>query len=122
MAPRSNALAASADSLRLDSEPPASRPRMQQRVRQVRARALVDYEDTRELVSIMLDAVVAHRHLYEDVGVVHGDINPNTIVICEFDDAKPGAKADNAKGGVRAIGALVDYDGPLKAKGTKVAR
>ncbi|KAI0351814.1 hypothetical protein OH77DRAFT_1366657, partial [Trametes cingulata] len=109
-----SALPASTDTTQNATAPSTGHTLIPKRVRQVKARSLIDFGDTREFMSIMLDAIVAHRHLYEDAGILHGDINPNTIVILEFDDAMPGASTDDARGRARAIGALVDYDGPLR--------
>ncbi|OJT03851.1 hypothetical protein TRAPUB_5474 [Trametes pubescens] len=82
-----------------DTTPTASK-----RVRALHIRELVNFSDTRELAQVMLDVVTAYKHLYEDAGILHGDINPNTIAICAF----PGEP------GVRAVGALVDCDEPLR--------
>ncbi|EIW51915.1 uncharacterized protein TRAVEDRAFT_24668 [Trametes versicolor FP-101664 SS1] len=82
-----------------DNSKPASK-----RVRAVHTRALVDFTDPRELAQVMLDAVTAHKHLYEDAGILHGDINPNTIAIFAFPDG----------GGARSVGGLIDCDEPLR--------
>ncbi|KAL1948018.1 hypothetical protein VTO73DRAFT_12093 [Trametes versicolor] len=74
------------------------------RVRTVQTRSLVDFADPRELAQVMLDAVTAHKHLYEDAGILHGDINPNTIAIFAFPDG----------GGGRSVGGLIDCDEPLR--------
>ncbi|OJT09308.1 hypothetical protein TRAPUB_14247 [Trametes pubescens] len=79
-------------------------PTASKRVRTVHIRSLVNFADSRELAQVMLDAVTAHKHLYEDAGILHGDINPNTIAICAF-PREPGA---------RAVGALLDCDEPLR--------
>ncbi|KAI9065042.1 hypothetical protein FKP32DRAFT_1756967 [Trametes sanguinea] len=62
---------------------PTTAERPAKRVREVRVRALTDFENSRELVFVMRDAILAHKRLYEDAHVLHGDINPNTIVIFE---------------------------------------
>ncbi|CDO78247.1 hypothetical protein BN946_scf184789.g3 [Trametes cinnabarina] len=103
----------------------ASLSRPGRRIREVRARALTDFENPRELVSVMMDAIYAHKQLYEDAKILHGDINPNTIVIFEEPDSEPegvsgsGSGQGNPRGRarVRARGGLVDFDPPLEMKG-----
>ena len=47
-----------------------------------------------------MHATAAHQRLYEDAGILHGDVSVNTIVMLETEDGK-------------AEGALIDYDMPL---------
>ncbi|KAI1785703.1 hypothetical protein LXA43DRAFT_104318 [Ganoderma leucocontextum] len=70
------------------------------RLEKVSAKDLCDFKNGQQLVSVMHDAILAHQRLYEDAGIMHGDINPNTIVILETEDGK-------------VEGALIDYDMPL---------
>ncbi|KAI0649581.1 hypothetical protein C8Q79DRAFT_882540, partial [Trametes meyenii] len=96
----------------MPAESAAQRPR----VRTVTPRDLVHFSNTRELATVMLDAINAHKRLYEDANTLHGDINPNTIVIFDFDQpqqvsAPPGAQSAHEN---RAVGALIDFDPPLK--------
>ncbi|KAH9896425.1 hypothetical protein C8Q73DRAFT_685390 [Cubamyces lactineus] len=90
------------------AESSARTARPAQRVKEVNTRSLMDIKDTRELVKVMLDAITAHKRLYEDASVLHGDVNPNTLVIFE-----PAAGAEE---GARAMGALIDYDGPIRLR------
>ncbi|TFK87273.1 hypothetical protein K466DRAFT_663145 [Polyporus arcularius HHB13444] len=69
------------------------------RVREVTTRSLSQFTDTKHLVTVMMDAITAHKSLYELGGVLHGDINNNTIIIL-----------DSPGGDTR--GALVDFDLP----------
>ncbi|KAJ8455638.1 hypothetical protein ONZ51_g12374 [Trametes cubensis] len=78
------------------------------RVKEVNTRSLTDFKDTRELAQVMLDAITAHKRLYEDANILHGDVNPNTLVIFE-----PVAGAEE---GARTMGALIDYDGPTQRR------
>ncbi|KAI0323482.1 hypothetical protein GY45DRAFT_1376294 [Cubamyces sp. BRFM 1775] len=74
------------------------------RVKEVNTRSLTDVKDTRELAQVMLDAITGYKRLYKDASVLYGDVNPNTLVIFE-----PAAGAEE---GARAMGALIEYDGP----------
>ncbi|EJF62051.1 hypothetical protein DICSQDRAFT_136159 [Dichomitus squalens LYAD-421 SS1] len=76
------------------AEPPTSR------LERVKPRDLCEFKHSMQLVEVMLGAIVAHKQLHDDAGILHGDINPNTIVMLEGEDGK-----------VR--GALIDYDMPL---------
>ena len=100
------------------------------RVRKVTTKTLHQFTDTKQLVTVMMDAIKgestlvldhpiihqrqrpererglttsrrlpAHRTLYEVGGVLHGDINNNTIIIVETSDGD-------------SKGALVDFDLP----------
>ncbi|KAI0329372.1 hypothetical protein GY45DRAFT_1371670 [Cubamyces sp. BRFM 1775] len=91
------------------TESSAQPARPVRRVKEVNTRSLTDFKDTRELAQVMLDAITAHKRLYEDANVLHGDVNPNTLVI--FEPAAAGAEE-----GARAMGALIDYDGPVRWK------
>ncbi|KAI0671988.1 hypothetical protein C8Q78DRAFT_1077579 [Trametes maxima] len=88
------------------------------RVRTVTPRDLVHFSDTRELAAVMLDAINAHKRLYEDAKTLHGDINPNTIVIFNFDQPREGSvpPGDQSAHENRAVGALIDFDPPLQKK------
>lgn len=112
--------------LPIHPRPPAASTTTSTRVREVHIRSLVDFADLRELAQVMLDAVTgqspplqippvlspqarlticaAHKHLYEDAGILRGDINPNTNAIFAF-PREPGA---------RSVGGLVDCDEPLR--------
>ncbi|KAM5537538.1 hypothetical protein V8D89_008865 [Ganoderma adspersum] len=70
------------------------------RLEKVSAKDLCDFKSRLHLVWVMYGAIQAHQRLYEDVGILHGDINPNTIVMLETEDGK-------------VEGALIDYDVPL---------
>ncbi|KAH9848171.1 hypothetical protein C2E23DRAFT_845658 [Lenzites betulinus] len=95
------------------SDSPSAPFKPQPRVRPVSARALVDFSDERELVQVMMDAVQAHKRLYEDGKILHGDINPNTIFI-----VNPGpGPVPSAAAPQRAVGAIIDFDMPIRAKG-----
>nr|VWO97014.1 N/A [Ganoderma boninense] len=48
----------------------------------------------------MCGAIHAHKKLHECAGILHGDINPNTIVALDTEDGK-------------VEGALIDYDMPM---------
>ncbi|KAI0634636.1 hypothetical protein C8Q77DRAFT_1026844, partial [Trametes polyzona] len=83
------------------------------RVRQVKTRSLVHFDDSRELIQIMIDVLKAHKRLFDDADILHGDINPNTIVIFEFDNGK-GKNSAGEGDGDRPVGAIVDFDEPVK--------
>ncbi|TBU37764.1 hypothetical protein BD309DRAFT_973314 [Dichomitus squalens] len=70
------------------------------RLERVKPRDLCEFKHSLQLVEVMLGAIVAHKRLYDDAGILHGDINPNTIVMLEGEDGK-------------VKGALIDYDMPL---------
>ncbi|KAI0760932.1 hypothetical protein BD413DRAFT_594308 [Trametes elegans] len=76
------------------------------RVRAVEPRSLVDFSDPRELAQIMLGAIHAHRRLYEDANILHGDVSPNTILI--FDGLSTGTQTG------QTAGAIIDFDKPNK--------
>ncbi|KDR82410.1 hypothetical protein GALMADRAFT_220409 [Galerina marginata CBS 339.88] len=46
-------------------------------------RSLTNFRTTKEMLGAMLDAMVGHRYLHEDVGKLHGDISPGTIFMNE---------------------------------------
>ncbi|KAI0820399.1 hypothetical protein BC628DRAFT_1330412 [Trametes gibbosa] len=98
------------------SSPAQSRPKtssVQHRVRTVTARALVDFVDPRELCQVMLDAVHAHKRLYEDAKILHGDINPNTIFIFNPDYS---TQPPTSSAPLRPVGAIIDFDQPITSK------
>ncbi|PIL26728.1 hypothetical protein GSI_11207 [Ganoderma sinense ZZ0214-1] len=81
--------------------PVANQPtRGTSRLEKVSPKDLCDFEDALELVWVMFGAIYAHKKLYEDAGILHGDINPNTIVMLETEDG-------------HVEGGLIDYDMPL---------
>ncbi|TFK87276.1 hypothetical protein K466DRAFT_617041 [Polyporus arcularius HHB13444] len=87
-----------------DTEPAHARPRT--RVRHVSPRSLSEIKSSYELVSVVYGAVQAHQQLHERAGVLHGDINPNTILIldwpsesgspCASESESPGARASES--------------------------
>ncbi|KAI0752317.1 hypothetical protein C8Q80DRAFT_1266873 [Daedaleopsis nitida] len=97
------------------------------RLKPVSPRSLEEMTSGFELVYTILGSIKAHRRLYEDAGYVHGDINPNTIIILDWSaadgkdaardgagggDAKDKGKGKNEDKGARTEGALVDFDIP----------
>ncbi|RPD60457.1 hypothetical protein L226DRAFT_612036 [Lentinus tigrinus ALCF2SS1-7] len=81
------------------ADAPQAAPARPSRVREVTTRSLSEFTDTKHLVTVMLDAIKAHKSLYEVGGVLHGDINNNTIIILQSSDGE-------------SNGALVDFDLP----------
>ncbi|KAG6098805.1 hypothetical protein E4U14_007399 [Claviceps sp. LM454 group G7] len=61
-------------------------------------RPLKEFESILELLECLHDAIKAHRSLYMESGILHGDISVNNIIITEP------AKADGYKG------MLIDFD------------
>ncbi|KAG6054252.1 hypothetical protein E4U32_007038 [Claviceps aff. humidiphila group G2b] len=61
-------------------------------------RPLKEFESILELLECLRDAIKAHRSLYMESGILHGDISVNNIIITEP------AKADGYKG------MLIDFD------------
>ncbi|KAI0684682.1 hypothetical protein C8T65DRAFT_836365, partial [Cerioporus squamosus] len=106
---------ASASASASDDPPrPAPRPR----VRPVSPRTLNELKSSQELVYVMFCAVQAHQHLYERAGVLHGDINPNTILILDWPRPRrcPSPHGEGASEGEGFTeGALVDFDVPYSA-------
>ncbi|RPD60461.1 hypothetical protein L226DRAFT_569972 [Lentinus tigrinus ALCF2SS1-7] len=89
-------------------------PARKQRVRTVSPRSLLDMKSSFELTYTVYRAIQAHERLYKDAGVLHGDINPNTILILDW-------PADEAAGRPRPMldGALVDFDVPYSVEGLR---
>ncbi|KAI8989199.1 hypothetical protein BD414DRAFT_486372 [Trametes punicea] len=96
------------------------------RVRQVRARTLTDFSNTGELAVVMVNAIEAHQSLYQDAGILHGDVNLNTIIVFDFgfDDlespispqAHGRASGQGAFMTIMTMGGLIDYDVPRPRK------
>ena len=97
---------------------PARRP---SRLKDVQPRSLSEINNSIELVATVASAIrgaspsrptprllpqptpgyaLAHQRLYEDAGILHGDINNNTIIILDHPDDS-------------FHGALVDFDYPV---------
>ncbi|TFK87266.1 hypothetical protein K466DRAFT_586512 [Polyporus arcularius HHB13444] len=128
-----SSLAPNPDVMQVDPNPPAKNsdrtstrtqntkaPSAQpfQRVRRVSPRTLDQFTNSHELVYVVAGAVRAHERLYKEAGVLHGDINPNTILILDW-PASEGDSDGAAQGKARTEGALVDFDVPYSLEGIR---
>ena len=104
---------------------PTRRP---SRLKDVQPRMLLEFGDWRELCATFAGAIggtspsppappfqraiadlaarTAHKRLYEDAGVLHGDVNMHTIVILDHPDGS-------------TEGALVHFDHPVSVAGCR---
>lgn len=64
-------------------------------------RVLYDFRNIDELLRTMLDAVIAHRSLYQDAGILHRDVSPGNIVI---------VYKEGQEGSSTVSGSLIDLD------------
>ncbi|KAJ8488556.1 hypothetical protein ONZ51_g3456 [Trametes cubensis] len=64
-------------------------------------RRLQTFKDWRELVSVMRDALIAHKIAWEEYGILHRDVSVGNILIYELEDGSPERKV---------IGLLTDWD------------
>ncbi|EIW51916.1 uncharacterized protein TRAVEDRAFT_53911 [Trametes versicolor FP-101664 SS1] len=108
--PASDAGGPSPDHTQTDGEaappPPMTRP---SRVRAVSPRALSEMKNGRELVWAVLCALIGHKEIYEQAdGELHGDINPNSIVLLDHPgDARPWDQPG------RTAGAMIYWEAPI---------
>lgn len=63
-------------------------------------RPLHTFKTTLELLQVLRDAVIAHRSLYQDAGLLHRDVSANNIIIVE----------PQGETGVVSRGILIDLD------------
>ncbi|KAI0649727.1 hypothetical protein C8Q79DRAFT_900206, partial [Trametes meyenii] len=76
-------------------------------------RSLVTFENCRELVSVVHDALRAHERAWTEFGILHRDIGARSILIYDKDTGR----------GTRAIGLLCDWDlATIKEKARSEAR
>ncbi|OJT09309.1 hypothetical protein TRAPUB_14248 [Trametes pubescens] len=86
--------------------PPTTRP---SRVRDVSPRALSEIKNGHELIWGVLCALLGHKGIYEQAaGELHGDINPNSIVLLDH----PGA-ARPWDQPARTAGAMIYWEPPI---------
>ena len=64
----------------------------------------------------------AHERLHKDANTLHGDINPNTIILLDWPADDPQVKCAQTAQGPRKLvldGALIDYDVPYSVEGLR---
>ncbi|RDX52115.1 hypothetical protein OH76DRAFT_1400460 [Lentinus brumalis] len=91
-----------------DAEPAHAPSRPRTRVRHVSPRSLSEIKSSYELVSVVYGAVHAHQQLYERAGVLHGDINPNTILILDWPASSSESESPCARASPSSSGAAPD--------------
>ncbi|OJT03850.1 hypothetical protein TRAPUB_5473 [Trametes pubescens] len=81
----------------------AQLPKQAHRVRAVHARNQDTISGTEELIASIACAIDAHREIYEHgpAKELHGDINPNSIVIFDHPPGPSSGKAHNKEEGLR---------------------
>ena len=79
-------------------------------------RRLSEYEDSHELVSVLLDAMVAHKDAWEKAEILHRDISTGNIIIhdgkgilIDWDLSKPRSRlGKGARTRERSVSNLID--------------